>query len=332
MSRIYQSLTPLVIVTAFGLSAADGPTLVIGSPKKETDSHAGEGPVWHPRGQLYFSGNARITRRDADGTISIFRQPSGGSNGLLFDLQGRLVVCEAARRRVTRTEPDGSITVLADSFEGKQFNTPNDLSIDSKGRIYFTDPRYGRRNDMEMLDENGHPIEGVYRIDAPGKVVRIISHEVDRPNGILVTPDDKQLYVADNNNNTIGGARKLWRFDLTRNGDIVLSSRKLIFDWETARGPDGLEMDQQGRLYVAAGLNRANPPFESADPLKGGIYILSGEGKLLEFISIPNDEVTNCTFGGTDLKTLYVTAGGQLWSIRLTTPGHLPFTGMARTP
>lgn len=107
------------------------------------------------------------------------------------------MVCEAARRRVTRTEQDGSTTILADRYQGKRFNTPNDLTIDSQGRIYFTDPRYGSRQDMEMLDETGRPIEGVYRIDAPGQVVRITTHEVDRPNGILVTPDDKHLYVAD---------------------------------------------------------------------------------------------------------------------------------------
>jgi gluconolactonase len=95
----------------------------------------------------------------------------------------------------------------------------------------------------------------------------------------------------------------------------------LIFDWRDARGPDGLKMDRQGRLYVAAGLNKPNPPYETADKLKGGVYILSPEGKLLEFIPIPVDEVTNCAFGGADLKTLFVTAGGTLWSVAVTTEG-----------
>jgi gluconolactonase len=297
--------------------------ITIGSPKLEGEMNAGEGPAWLPPGDLYFVGSNRITRRDAQGTPHVFRQPSGGANGLLIDPQGRLIACEAAARRVTRTEPDGSITVLAERYEGKQFNSPNDLSIDSKGQIYFTDPRYGRRDTMEMLDEKGEPVEGVYRIDAPGKVTRILTHEIERPNGILVSPDNTHLYVADNNNNKVGGARKLWQFDLKPDGTITDGTRKLIFDWGSARGPDGFKMDTAGRFYVAAGLNKSNPPFETTDQYKGGVYILSPTGKLLEFAPIPKDEVTNCAFGGQDLKTLYVTAGGSLWSVQVTTPGRI---------
>lgn len=311
---------------AGGLNAAEDSPLPPGAkPKMELASGAGEGPAWHPSGDLYFSGNNRITRFDAKGTAHVFREPSGGSNGLLFDPQHRLVVCESGGRRVTRTEADGSITVLADHYQGKRFNTPNDLTLDTKGRIYFTDPHYGNRDSMEMRDEDGRLIEGVYRIDAPGQVARIIAHEVDRPNGILVSPNDQHLYVADNNNNTVGGLRKLWRFDLRPDGSVNAASRKLIFDWETGRGPDGLKMDRQGRLYVAGGLNSSNPPFETAEKFKGGIYILSAEGKLLDFVPIPKDEVTNCAFGGADLKTLFITAGGTLWSIRVNTPGRVPF-------
>jgi gluconolactonase len=227
------------------------------------------------------------------------------------------VVNESGARRVTRTERDGSITVLADNYEGKKFNSPNDLAIDSKGRIYFTDPRYGRRDSMEMT------VEAVYRIDGPQKVTRIISGEVNRPNGILISPDDRYLYVADNNNNNTGGARKLWRFDLKPDGSIDAASRKLIFDWKTGRGPDGLKMDRKGILYVAAGLNNPHPPYETVDEFKGGIYVITPNGELLEFIAIPKDEVTNCAFGGPDLKTLYVTAGGSLWSIQAKTAGRI---------
>lgn len=243
----------------------------------------------------------------------------------LFDYQGRLVVCEFTSRRVTRTEADGSITVLADRYDGKRFNSPNDLSIDSKGRIYFSDPRYGNRTNMEMWDQEGRLVEGVYRIDAPGNVTRILTHEVDRANGVVVTPGDRYIYVADNNNDTVGGVHKLWRFDLKPAGTVKPGSRKLIFDWGTDRGPDGFKMDQQGRLYVAAGRTKPNPPFETADRFKGGIFILSPKGKLMEFVPIPTDEVTNCAFGGADLKTLFVTAGGTLWSIRVTTPGRIAF-------
>jgi gluconolactonase len=296
--------------------------------KQLTATHAGEGPAWHaPSRSLYFVGGNRITRFDVDGKEYVFREPSGGANGLLFDPQGRLVVCEAGNRRVTRTESDGHVTVLADSYQGMKFNTPNDLTIDSQGRIYFSDPRYGPRDTMEMRDAEGKLVEGVYRIDAPGKVERVIGREVERANGLLVSPDDRHLFVADNNNNTIGGARKLWRFDLRPDGRVDGQSRKLIFDWKTSRGPDGFKMDQAGRLFVAAGLNKAAPPYETVESHPAGIYILSQEGKLLDFVAVPKDEVTNCAFGGDDLKTLYVTAGGTLWSIRVNTPGQVTFRG-----
>jgi gluconolactonase len=177
---------------------------------------------------------------------------------------------------------------------------------------------------MEIRDAAGRLVEGVYRIDSPGKVTRIITHEVDRPNGILVSPNDEFLYVADNNNNDAGGARKLWRFDLRPDGAVDPASRKLIFDWEDGRGPDGLKMDTRGRLYVAGGRNKATP-HESDAKFKGGVYVLSPEGKLLEFIPIPVDEVTNCAFGGADFKTLFVTAGGTLWSISVDVPGRVAY-------
>jgi gluconolactonase len=283
------------------------------SPEDLGRNGAGEGPAWSPEGFLLFSGGGKISKRDAEGRVSVFREDSGGANGLLFDHQGRLVVCESGRRRVTRTEKDGRITILADNYHGAKFNTPNDLSIDGKGRIYFSDPRYGTREGMEIRDKDGKLVEAVYRIDAPGQVTRVTQNEVERPNGLLVAPDQKYLYVADNNNNVIGGARKLLRFDLKPDGSIATGSRKVIFDWKNARGPDGLKMDREGRLYVAAGLNRPNQPYETADKLRGGIYVLSPRGRLLQFVPIPNDEVTNCAFGGSERKTLFITAGGHLW-------------------
>jgi len=314
-----------------GVSDEQSPQQGERQPQKLPVNHAGEGPAWHASSQsLYFVGDDRITRIDLNGVAQVVREPSGGANGLLFDHQGRLVVCEAANRRVTRTEKDGSIVVLAGSFGGKRFNSPNDLSLDSQGRIYFTDPRYGPRDTMEMRDAAGELVEGVYRIDAPGKVERVLGRELERPNGILVSSDDRHLFVADNNNNTLGGARKLWRFDLSPDGRVNAQSRKLIFDWKTSRGPDGLKMDQANRLFVAAGLNKASPPFESVEPYRAGIYVLSYEGKLLEFVPIPKDEVTNCAFGGEDLKTLYITAGGTLWSWPVNTPGRVTFNGNAQ--
>ena len=287
---------------------------------------AGEGPAWDGKGSLYFTGKNAITVRDAAGQVRAFREPAGGAGGLLFDTQGRLMICEGNARRVTRIDSDGKIVVLADRYQGMRFNSPNDITIDSKGRIYFSDPRYGPRDDMEMRDERGRLVEGVYRIDAPGKVARVIGHEVDRANGVLVSPGDQYLYVADNNNNNVGAARKLWRFDLRADGTIAPGSRKLIFDWQTGRGPDGVKIDVAGRLYVAAGLNKPNLPYETADKFKGGVYIISPEGKLLDFIPVPVDEVTNCAFGGPDWKTLFITAGGTLWSIPVLTAGWTPLS------
>lgn len=282
----------------------------------------GEGPAWDPDLGVLTSGNGNIHQLAPDGTSRVWRGDAG-TNGLLFDRQGRLVACEPEKRRVTRTDRDGTATVLTDSFGGKKYNTPNDLAIDSMGRVYFSDPRYGPRGDMQQRDEQGRTIEGVYRIDPDGTVHRVIGREVERANGVLVSADDKFLYVADNNNDAVGGARKLWRFDLKPGGTVDPASRKLVYDWGTGRGPDGVKQDEVGRLYVAAGLNKPNPPAEPATDAPGGVYVLSPEGKLLTVIRVPTDEVTNCAFGGGDRRTLYVTGGGTLYSVRVTTPGRV---------
>jgi gluconolactonase len=251
-----------------------------------------------------------------DGTVKPFREDALGANGSYVDPNGRVIVCEAAGRRVTRTEKDGTLTILADEYHGKKLNSPNDLSMDSKGRIYFTDPRYGRMDNLEIRDEAGVLVEGVYRIDGPGKITRVLTHEVERPNGIFVSSGDRYLYVADNYNNRTGGARKLVRFDLNADGTVAASSRKIIFDWKDGRGPDGFRIDNEGRFFVAAGRNK-DSRWESAAEFKGGVYILSAEGKLIEFVPFEKDETTNCVLGGPGLKTLFVTSGNQLWSVPL---------------
>jgi len=311
----------LFVLPAAGQEAVFAPGARL---KVEAEGGAGgEGPAWHPQRGVFSSGNGHIYRLH-QGAARIERQDAG-TNGLLFDAQGRLLACEPRLRRVTRTAADGTLTVLTERYDGKPYNQPNDLTVDSQGRIYFTDPRYGSRDGMEILDEQGRTIEGVYRIDRDGTVTRIIGRELERPNGILVSPDDRFLFVADNNNDTKGGARKLWRFDLKKDGTVDLASKKLLHDWGAGRGPDGLKQDQQGRLYVAGGLNMPNPPFEPATDVQGGIYVFTPEGKQLDFLAVPRDEVTNCAFGGADLKTLYITGGGTLYSIRTTTPGSVVF-------
>jgi gluconolactonase len=318
------SLSLALLLVPLSAPAADEPIFAPGATLRvEAEGGAGgEGPVWHPQLGVLSSGQGHIMRLDRSGKSTTYRK-NAGTNGLIFDARGRLVACESEARRITRTEPDGTITVLTDRYQGKRYNTPNDLTIDGKGRIYFSDPRYGDRTGMEMLDEEGRTVEGVYRIDPDGKVTRVIGRELERPNGVLVSADDRWLYVADNNNNARGGARKLWRFPLGEDGRVDLVGKKLLYDWGTGRGPDGLKQDQKGRLYVAGGLNKPNPPFEPAEDVKGGIYVLSPEGKLLTFLPVPRDEVTNCAFGGDDLKTLYITGGGTLYSIRTTTPGRV---------
>jgi gluconolactonase len=322
----------LLIATACGggVSAAD-PLPVANDVRLKFEGKVAfvEGPAWHPTGNVYFSDipNERIMRRDRNGEIHVFRTPSGFTNGLCFDLQGRLICCEgggaASNRRVTRLELNGTITVLADIFEGKRINSPNDCTIDSQGRVYFTDPRYGSRAGLEQVYADGREIEGVYRIDDVGKVSRILTHEVERPNGIAISPDQKFLYVADNNSDNSTDNRKLWRFDLKPDGNLDVTSQKLLFDWGTDRGPDGMAIDSQGRLFVTAGFNYPELPAQTADKYKAGVYVITSEGRLVQFVPVPTDMITNCAFGDDDLKTLYITAGHKLWSIRTGVAGHV---------
>ncbi|MFO1484813.1 MAG: SMP-30/gluconolactonase/LRE family protein [Verrucomicrobiaceae bacterium] len=346
-----RSLSGLAAVLVLAsCSSLRSPIVPGAAPKDHGAIGATEGPAWHD-GSLYFTDGKHINRMGPDGKTTVFRH--NASNGLLFDREGRLIACETKNRRVTRTEKDGSITVLADRFEGKRFNSPNDLCMDSKGRIYFTDPRYGSRDGMEiemplssidlLLDPKSKPtsIEGVYRIDVPGKVTQVLSggsdlfrlelpggttlspapvvltgvFQLHRPNGILISPDGRYLYIADNNNNNHGGSRKLLRYTLDKNGDVKPGTRKVLFDWKDGRGPDGMKMDAAGRIYVAAGTNQ--PTEYETTRFKAGCYILSPSGKLLDFIPVAPDECCNCAFGGKDGKTLFITSGSHLWSLPL---------------
>ena len=280
-----------------------------------------EGPAADSEGNIYFSDiiNNRIMRLAADGSISVFRSDSGRTNGNLFDQQGRMVSCEGAemgsggRRRIVRTELNtGKIEILTEHFKGKRYNSPNDLAIDTRGQIYFTDPCYGDRSQMEM------EIEGVYRINRDGAVERVLEQPViQRPNGIAVTPDDRRLYLVDSNPNPRGN-RKIWAFDIQSNGQFT--NQRLVFDFAPGRGGDGLRLDVEGNLWVAAGINIPRHGGETAD-VPAGIYIIRPDGKLLGRIPIPEDLVTNLTFGGKDKKTLYVTAGKSLFKTRINVSG-----------
>jgi gluconolactonase len=259
------------------------------------------------------------------GKTEVFRSPSGMSNGLKFDADGNLIAAEGADhggRRVTRTDmKTGKATIIAGLFEGKPFNSPNDITIDEKGRIYFSDPRYLGH---EPIDQ---PVQAVYRIDPDGSVHRIIT-DAGKPNGVAVSPDQKTLYVVSNDNGTTGigrlrsegnrvleptkkGPMTLMAYDLAPDGTARF--RKVLVDYAPQDGPDGLVCDTEGNLYVAV-----------RDETRPGIAVYSPVGKELAFIK--TELPTNVGFGrGAESKTLYVTAGKSLYRIRLNAEGyHLP--------
>jgi gluconolactonase len=281
-----------------------------------------EGPAVDDQGNVFFSdipGN-RILKMTARGDVSVFRKDSGRANGNAFDARGRLITCEGfglgsgGRRRIVRTDmKTGRITVLTERYQGKRYNSPNDLCVDGQGRIWFTDPRYGDRAGMEM------DVEGVYRIDSGGKVKRVLGQPaVQKPNGIEVAPDGKTLYVVDTNDKP-GGNRKIWAFAVGPKGDV--SKRRLLYDFGQGRGGDGVRVDMKGNLWVAAGIRTPRPPGEVTD-IPQGIYVFSPQGKLLGRVPIPEDYVTNLAFGGPGRKTLYVTAGASVYKIPVAVAGY----------
>ncbi|MCS7167327.1 MAG: SMP-30/gluconolactonase/LRE family protein [Gemmatales bacterium] len=283
-----------------------------------------EGPAFDGEGNLFFSDIAgnRILKMDPQGRISVFREDSGRTNGNTFDAQGRLLSCEGAefgsaqgRRRVVRTDlKTGKVEVLTERYEGKRYNSPNDLCVDIHGRIWFTDPYYGPdRHILEMEHE------AVYRIDADGKVTRVLTQPaIQRPNGIAITPDGKTLYVVDSHPQ-LGGNRKIWAFQVEADGS--LSGQRLVYDFGRGRGGDGLRLDMQGNLWVCAGVLRPRGPGET-DEVPPGVYVISPQGQLLGRIPIPEDLITNLAFGGPERKTLYVTAGKSIYRIPVNVSGY----------
>jgi gluconolactonase len=259
-----------------------------------------EGPAVDPAGNLFFSDspNDRIMQLSPDGKLSVFRHPCGRANGLIFDHQGRLVMCQSARagggRSVVRIEKTGTETALARTHNGKRFIAPNDLCIDRKGRIYFTDPYYGPPN------EKSQPVSGVYRIDVPGKITLVIP-DLQRPNGIVITPDNRTVYVSDR------GTQKLHRYRVTP--DAALQPAGIVHDFSPDRGIDGMCLDIKGNIYAAAGKGKTT-----------GLFVLSPDGKLLLHKPMP-ELSTNVTFGGKDMCDLYLTATTSVYKMRTITPG-----------
>jgi gluconolactonase len=339
------SISMLLLILGIAASAGRAQDLAtVGLPKglvaPDTVAVAGatvaflEGPAVDAEGNVFFSDIAgnRIMKLDAKGQVSVFRADSGQTNGNTFDAKGRLISCEGAeqgpgRRRVVRTDmKTGAVTVLTDKYLGKRYNSPNDACVDKEGRIWFTDPRYNvDRSDLEM------DVEGVYRIDSPsdpplakgGKggwtVTRVLTQEdIHRPNGIAVTADARTLYVVDSHPKP-GGNRKIWAFDIEPKGS--LGNKRLIFDFGKGRGGDGLRVDREGNLWVAAGISVRRGPGENLD-VSPGVYVISPKGALLGRIPIPENLITNVAFGGPEMKTLYVTAGKTVYRFPVNVSGY----------
>ena len=280
----------VLLVVAAGWSAAEAGVVAEGA---KVEKLAGgfaftEGPAADAQGNVFFSDipNNRICKWSLDGKLSTFRENSGGANGLYFDKNGNLLAAEGGGRRLVSIGPQGNVTVLADKYDGKRFNSLNDLWIDLKGGVYFTDPRYGGRDGMEQDGEHVY-----YLSPDRKKLIRVISDMV-RPNGVIGTPDGKTLYVADH------GAGKI--FVYTVNEDGTLSDKKLF----APEGSDGMTIDGEGNVYLTTKV----------------VAVYNKAGEKIGPIEIP-EQPANVTFGGGDNQTLFITARTSLYSVRMQVKG-----------
>jgi gluconolactonase len=262
-----------------------------------------EGPAYFPAGRyLVFSDipNDRILRWDeTTGTIGVFRHPAGFANGHTVDRQGRLVSCEHGNRRVTRTEHDGSVTVLAERYGGKRLNSPNDVVTRSDGSVWFTDPSYGIDSDYE-----GHRADSeigacyVYRVRPSDGDLRVVADDFPGPNGLAFSADERQLYIVDSRE------KHIRRFDVTDAASGRLSGGE-VFATSTAGSFDGVRFDDTGRLWAAA---------------HDGLHCFDPDGTLLGKLHFP-EIVANFTFGGPQRNVIFVCGSTSLYSIRTNVTG-----------
>jgi len=292
MNRKWISLVALVLLVWAGRCSAQNAGVVATGAKVE--KLAGgfaftEGPAADPNGDIYFSDipNNRIHKWAVEaGKLSTFRENSGGSNGLYFDKKGNLLACEGGGRRLVSIDPQGKVAVLAEEYQGKKFNSLNDLWIDPKGGVYFSDPRYGNRDGMEQDGEHVY-----YLSPDRKKLIRVINDMV-RPNGLIGTRDGKTLYVADH------GGKKTFVYTINKDG--TLSNKKLF----APEGSDGMTIDSQGNIYLAT----------------NAVAVYNKEGRKIETIEVPEGPA-NVTFGGKDRQTLFITARTSLYAIRMRVKG-----------
>jgi gluconolactonase len=250
-----------------------------------------EGPAWSPAGFLIFSDipDNKLLKFAPGEPASIFRENSNGANGNRFDAQGRLYTCESHSRRVTRTDKKGKLEVVAERWQGKRLNAPNDIAIRKEGDVYFTDPAFGNQQDTRELD-----FFGVYHVSRKGEL-EVVAKPKGRPNGVALSPDGRRLYVGNSDE------RNVRAYDLDKNGEAS-NERTLISGIEGV--PDGICVDEKGDLYVAA--NR--------------IEAFTAEGKPLGRIEL-HETPSNCAFGDPDLGSLYITARTSLYRVRLNVKG-----------
>ncbi|MBZ5621802.1 MAG: SMP-30/gluconolactonase/LRE family protein [Acidobacteriia bacterium] len=251
-----------------------------------------EGPAWSNKdGYLVFSDTPgdRLLKWVPGNAVEVFRESAGGPSGNAFDTEGRLYTCETHARRVTRTDRKGAIEVLADKWEGKRFNAPNDIVVSKTGHVYFTDPAFGEQSDHRELD-----FYGVYHI-APKAPMKLVAKPNGRPNGIALSPNGRILYVVNSDE------RNIRTYDVDRNGD---TSNERVLISGIAGVPGGVRVDEKGNLYVAA----------------NGIAIYSPDGKSIHMLEM-HGRPSNCGFGEPDLRTLFVTAGGMVYRVRLEARG-----------
>jgi gluconolactonase len=269
-----------------------------------------EGPVWFGDGRyLLWSDipNNRIMRWDEEtGRVSVFRKPSNNANGNTRDRQGRLLTCEHDTRRVTRTEYDGTITVIADRFDGKPLNSPNDIVCKSDGSIWFTDPPFGILGNYEGHVDKSELPTNIYRVDGQTGALTVATGDVNRPNGLCFSPDESKLYVI------VAGVipREVHVFDVLDKG-ARLANRRTLFTAEADGTPDGFRCDVDGNLWCGWGMGR-----EGLD----GVAIYNPDGKLIGRIDLP-ERCANLCFGGARRNRLFMAASTSVYSIYVNTQG-----------
>jgi gluconolactonase len=265
-----------------------------------------EGPVWIPdQGLLVFSDipSEKLMQWSEEGGLKVFRE-SPNPNGNLLDREGRLLTCRHGARDIVRTEVDGELTVLCESFEGKRFNSPNDVAVRSDGTLWFTDPPWGLPRQREGREQPGH---WVYRLDPKTKQVTVLVKDLCMPNGIAFSPDERYLYVADTGGHGSHPDAKLHDLPATVTAYEVMKDGTLNPEpvWKTETRCDGMCVDVKGHVYTTS---------------REGVTVLSPDGEIIGTIPTP-EAPANCCFGGADFKTLFITARTSLYSVQLVTAG-----------